>query len=377
MHKLCRYVCTSASLLSSIAAAQNAPDSADTATQYLTAWEYKDYPTMYRLSSPETRNAVSEQTFYFAASQLPPPVADPTVVKRAPASQSGEILYLQYKASGNEDAVRTSIVLRPGGVSHADLLSHASSAAPAKSAQSTNALANASPSGNTISELPATADQLPAKSVDGLTAEAVLSNMQKATQAVETMKADLVIHGNLMGENMNETGKLLYRAPNDIRVESKKFVLNGSGGKTILFIAQMNSYLDLGSMAGEFELAPGIGTPVSELKEKYNISLIGKSDVEGEPAYQLNLKPPSTGDVSLGAMMGGMGGGAMRMWVSAKSWLPIRAKISSMTMDYRNVQINSGGINDGSFVFNPPKDAQELNLGSMLGGIGSGLTEKQ
>ena len=349
-----------------IGAEPAASDSADTATQYLMAWSFKDYPTMYRLSSPETRKAMSEQAFYSAAAAVPSPLGDAKIVSRSKSPAGGETLYLQYAVAGTETPTRTSVILQPGGITHADLLGHAVAAAPPTAAGPTGG-----PVGVGLAQLPATADQAASQTVDGLTADVILTKMQKATEAAETLKADLVLHGSMMGETLNETGKVIFRAPNQIRVDSPKFVLNGDGQKTTLYMPQLNSYMDLGSM-GDLELTPGLGTPVSELRQKYNVSLIGKSDIDGVPTYQLNLKPPSTGDVSLGAMMGGIGGGAMRLWVSSVTWMPVRAKISSITADYKNLQINAGGIDEHSFVFSAPVGAQELNLGSLLGGLSAG-----
>src|SRR5262249_37782780 len=146
-----------------------------------------------------------------------------------------------------------------------------------------------------------------------------------------TLRSDLQMRGSLMGENISETAKLIYRAPDHLRMQGSKFVMNSDGKKTILFLPQLNTYLDIGSL-GNFELAPGIGTPVSELKEKYSITLGGKSEIDGVPAFQLNLKPPSGGNMGLGAMMGGLGGGTMKLWISAANWMPIRAKIDTISV---------------------------------------------
>jgi outer membrane lipoprotein-sorting protein len=354
--------------------AQNANDGADTATRYLTAWTFKDYPTMYRLSSAATRKAMTEQAFYAAAAALPAPVADPQIVRRSTGENGADALYLQYSVSGTEVPARSSIVVSREGVTHSELLSHAGAGAGGR--ETGNATGSAKEqAGIGLAQLEPTQDSRTEESIDGLTADIILTRMQKATQAAETLKADLVIHGNVMGQALNETGKLLYRAPDHIRVQSSKFVLNGNGEKTVLFMPQLNSYMDLDAMGEDFEIAPGIDTPVSELRKKYNISLVGKSEIDGVPTYQLSLKPPASGDVSLGAMMGGIGGGAMRLWISSATWLPVRAKISSLTADYRNMQVNAGEVDENSFVFSPPKGAEELNLSSLLGGLTAGGKE--
>jgi outer membrane lipoprotein-sorting protein len=356
--------------------AQNSSDTADTATRYLQAWTFKDYATMYRLSSEGTRKSVPEQAFYAAAAKLRAPAADPQVVRRTHNENGSDGIYLQYTASGSEVPARTSIGVAADGVTHSELLAHAATAAT--TARQPSAATNASgqePAGIGLAQLERAADPTAADSIDGLTADAILGKMQNATQAVETLKADLVIHGSMMGQSLNESGKLIYRAPNNIRVEAPKFVLNGNGDKTVLYMPELKAYMDLDAMTGDFEIAPGIGTPVAELRRKYNVSLVGKAEIDGVPVYQLSLKPPSTGDVSLGALMGGIGGGAMRLWVSSATWLPVRAKISSLTADYRNMQVNKGGIDENSFVFSPPKGAEELNLGSLLGGLTAGGKE--
>ncbi|MGI8906680.1 MAG: LolA family protein [Candidatus Sumerlaeaceae bacterium] len=338
--------------------APTATDGQDTATQYLAAWSFKDYPTMYRLSSAEVRKALPEQAFYSAAAGIAAPTGEPKIVNRSNISGTGETLYVQYPVSGSELPGRTSIVLQPDGIKHPELLSHA------------GPVQRGAASGIGLVPLNATVVAPTAdKSIDGETAESILTKMQKATDAAETLKADLALRGSLMGETINETAKLTYRAPGHLRMQGTRFVMNSDGTKTILFLPQVNAYLDIGGL-GSFELAPGIGTPVSELKEKYNISLAGKSEIEGVPAYQLNMKPPSSGSMGLGALMGGLGGGTMKLWVSAANWMPLRAKIDTISVDYKNMQINAGGIEDSTFVFVPPTGAQELNLGGLLGGLG-------
>ena len=63
----------------------------------------------------------------------------------------------------------------------------------------------------------------------------------------------------------------------------------------------------------------------------------------------------------------------MRMWVSTKHWLPLKAQMDAFTVEYRSLEINPRDVQQGDFVYSPPKDAQSISLSSMLGAGGGAL----
>lgn len=313
-----------------------------TATKYLKAWMYKDYPGMYAVSSSEVRSSLTEAAFGEAAAALPAPASTPQIVE-GDARTPGSTLYVEYTVAGADAPTRTSLQLSADGIQHPELLARGATRATAGGAAPTEKL------------------------VGGETADSILAKMEKATEAAETLTADVMLKGSLMGQTLNETGKLLYRRPDSMRLEFSSFLLNSNGGKSILYLQSANAYMDAGSLGG-LELSPGLGTSTAELREKYNITLRNKSELEGVPVFELHLKPPTSGG-ALGSLMGGLGGsGNMRMWVSADTWWPVRVKLDNVTADYRNVQVNARGVTEASFDFTPPKGATPLSLGGLLGG---------
>lgn len=329
-----------------IATSISAQQDGTTVSQYLNAWLFKDYATMYALSGTEVKNQVQEPAFSAAVSAIPAPESMPRIVQGDPA-KPGSTVYLEYSTAGGSTA-RSSLQVGADGIRHSEVLAKATSAVP---------------SGTSV----AAGDKV----VAGETANSILQKMEKATEAAETLRADVMLKGSLMGTNVNETGKLLYRAPDHMRLDFDSFLLNSNGRQSILYLSSANTYMDIGSVGG-LELSPGLGTPTSELREKYDITLRSKTELEGHPVFELQMKPPTSGGI--GTLMGGIGGsGNMRMWVSAQTWWPVRVKLDNITADYRNVQVNAPGITDADFQFTPPPNATPLSLGGILGGMGGGL----
>lgn len=325
-------------------------DAADTATVYLKAWAYKDYATMRDLAAPDVRQELGESEFYKAARQLPAPAQDPRIVERVPRAggQEGEVVYFEFPAGGEQPAGRGSIIVGPGGIAHPELEAAASPDTPSVGGD-------------------AAAGDKPGKTVDGLTAEGILQKMQKASEQVKTLQGPVAIRGSMLGTTVNEEARLAFMAPDRISLKSKSFVMNSNGERNILYLPEANIYMDLTGL-GEFELTPGLGTSVEEMQEKYKVALLGKDELDGQTAYRLSLNSPaSTSQLPLGL---GAGGGRMTLWVSADTWLPLRASVSGMTVDYSNLQINADGIDETTFDFKPPKGASAFSLGGLMGALG-------
>jgi len=310
---------------------------------------------MYLLSSEEVRAAAGDETrFATAVAKLPFPQTEPRVVQGSFAAADSAPVYLEFEAVGGQKA-RTSLALAPDGVKHPELQAQLGATAPAATAGG----AGTAPTGTVAG--PA------GRVIDGETAESILETMEAATKKAQTFSAEVAMNGSLMGTSLNETGKLLYKSPDKVRLEFKSFLLNSDGARSIVYLSSANTYLDVGSLGG-LELSPGLGTSASELRDKYDITLRGKSEVNGQPVFELHLRPPSSGGI--GSLMGGLGGGgSMRMWVSAETWWPIRVKLDAITADYQNLQLNPAGITDDQFKFTPPAGATTLILGGILGSM--------
>lgn len=333
---------------------QTKVEAGTTVSAYLDAWAYRDFATMYALSTPEVRSSLSESQFFTAAGKLPSPASEPVVTRESSAIGSdGKLVYIEYQPTGGSERVRTSLQVGAQGIKHSELLSQAPAAAPASSGTNTAA-------------------EAPAQTVDGQTVEQVLDQMTSATASANTLKADVAVQGNVMGQQITEKGVLLYKAPNKMKMDLGRIVMAADGNNSTLYLADMNVYMDLASLGGDFELSPGFGTTGAELKKKYQISLVGKNEVNGESAYELVLRPSSQSLGGLGAMMGGMAKSSLRLWVDADTYLPIRGRMDNFTVDYNNVQVNVDNVTDSDFQFTPPSGAQPLNLGGMLGGGGAG-----
>lgn len=337
--------------LAPLAGASSA-DQADTATLYLRAWNFKDYATMRDLTASPVLRSLDQSAYYGAAGHLPAPLTEPRILSRAPRSGAApgtETIYFEYSAPESQAPVRGSIVVGPDGVLHPELIAVASRmAAPAAGAAGVTA-----------------------NTVEGESVDSILQKMQKATEAARTLQSDVAIRGSMLGTSVQETARLTYKAPNKLRLQARSFVMNTDGTRSVLYLPDSNIYMNLSEL-GDLELAPGIGMTAEELKEKYDITLAGKTEINGEPAFELKMKSPgSAGGLGLGV---GQGSGRMTMWVSARSWLPIRASMDGMKVDYRNMRVNAGEIDDAVFDFKPPAGANAFSLGGLMGALGgSGL----
>ena len=369
--------------ISCLSLLSSAAFSADTsATQYLNAWLYRDFPRMYALSAPAVKKQMTEQQFTWMASALPSPSSEPKIVQLRANSDGSHTYYVEYRVEKKEEPVRTSISESAMGVAHPELsarfgsgqtqqIGQPSQLTPAQQAAQTPVIGSRAPSGIALAPFqnntPNAAD---AKSIDGLTAQDILAKMNKAAETAETLRAQMTLKGSVLGTEINESGKMIYMAPNRMHMTFSRFVMNSTGQKSVLYLADSNMVLDLGSL-GDFELSPGIGSSAGDLQKKYQVTLVGKTQIGQEPAIELNLKPVSSGQGALASFMGSIGGGNMRMWVSANHWLPLRAQMDAFTVEYRGLEINPRDVKESSFAYSPPADAQSISLSSLLGGMGN------
>ena len=104
-------------------------------------------------------------------------------------------------------------------------------------------------------------------------------------------------------------------------------------------------------------LLVGFGQSNEQIKQAYNVTLIGEDSLEGQQMTVLELKPKST---QVAAMFN-----AIRLWVDHKRWIPLQTKVTEPgTGDYQivkftNIKLNVD-IKDSVFRLNLPKDVQTI-----------------
>ena len=324
--------------LLSLAGLAGAADYVTSGTDYLWAWQYKDYSAMYGMSSPEGTNGVAEGAFASAAAQLKQP---PGSARIANVSTRADGAHVYFEADGNPVG---SIVIRQDGIVHPEIVAKLSSAG-GDAAAGTSGIS------------PATS------AIAGETVMSILEKMDRVTRSANSMRANVSIQGSFLGQTMAQNGQLVFRAPDNFRLQMPEFVMNSTSGTSILYMPAANVYMELGKV-GNFELAPGIGTPPEELSRQYAITLLEKRDIKGRPVFVLSLKPPTNG---IGALLGS---NAIKLFVDGQTWLPIRAEMDSVKFEYSNVRVNPGDVRDDEFVFRPPTGATRVSLGNLLTGIG-------
>jgi outer membrane lipoprotein-sorting protein len=321
----------------------SAPAANDIASQYLRAWAYRDYSTMYQLSSEETRKMASQQEFAAAAASLPVIQPDARIVSNSP-SGSGTAIYFE-SASDSGSPVRGSLILANNTIQHPEIIAKLSTHEHADVLTSND-------TGSTASQ----------RTIDGETVDSILQKMNDASAKAESMTMDVTMQGSILGQTVNETGKLEYKKPDKFHMQLSSFVMNSNGEQSTLYMPAANMYMDLAQF-GNFELSPGVGVSADEMKRKYQVRLTGKRDLQGAPAFELQLKPNQQD-------MGGLfGSGDMHLLVSAKTWLPVQAEMSGIKLLYSNIRINDPSVTDAAFQYSPPAGATSLSLGSLMGAI--------
>ncbi|MBX7247022.1 MAG: hypothetical protein K1X53_16105 [Candidatus Sumerlaeaceae bacterium] len=321
------------------------------AEDYLRAWSFRDYETMYGLAPSVVRDKISKPDYFAAAASLPVPSAEPLVVSRSNRS-GNEFVYFQYSVSGETGAPQKgSIVVKGATIEHPELL------AKVAAGQSTGGTTSLGATGPAKATGASTV-------VDGETLDSILKKMDDATSSAETLRARVSVSGSFMAQSINEAGSLIFKHPSSFRLDMKSFVMVASNGRSYIYSAPANMVVELGSL-GDFEFSPGIGSNSSELRSKYDIRLAGTGDVSGMRAFKLVLKPTQSSLSSL------TGGSAFSLWVSRDTWLPVRTEASGLKVDYMDMVFNGAGVGDKTFEFMAPQGATVLSLDSLMGAMAS------
>jgi outer membrane lipoprotein-sorting protein len=200
------------------------------------------------------------------------------------------------------------------------------------------------------------------------TLDQALAKMAEVNKTFRSMEA-AVERTNfypLVSNSNTEFGKVSYKRSNSgqpmIRFDFTKPAEHTAliaGGKAELYNPKLKQVqeVDLGKNADKAEyLLVGFGQSNEQLKQTYNVTLIGEETVGGQKTSVLELKPKSE---KVAAMFS-----VIRLWIDQKLWLPVQTKATeaSSTGDYQIVKFTNLKLNpdikDSVFKLNLPKDVQ-------------------
>lgn len=349
-----------------IAGSAAANASLDWARAYMNAWSFRDYGTMYKLSSAGTRKRLTVEQFAAAVSRLTAPASDPTT-RASFTGVDGLTVYFEYQAGTATG--RTSLLVRPDGIEHPEIvLMNVPALTPvpaptgvritdAQQASAPAPQAPQAPGSGGIGQQTAMATA-PA---GGETIDWVLNQMIRAGKNVQSIRGTITMKGSLLGQTVSEQGTVAFKVPGKFHVRTNSFVVNCDGTKGMLYIPDTKTVVDLGAI-GAIDFAPGFDSP-NDLKQSFAMRLIGRSTVNNEPAYDIELNPKLPIPSSMGSTK-------MRLQVSGKTWMPIKADMGAMSVEYSNLQINPPDITDATFNYRPPAGTTTLSASAILGSLG-------
>jgi outer membrane lipoprotein-sorting protein len=191
-------------------------------------------------------------------------------------------------------------------------------------------------------------------------AEAVLQALEKAGQALKTMKAEFAQTRVLVLLNDKEEtrGDVLLQVPGRLRwnytapAPSVMVIKDGAFARYIPKSRQVFR----GAARGEADLLVGFGPGAAGLGRKYEVSLVGEETVAGGPAWVLDLKPRS------GATSGLFS--AIRLWVDEVRSIPVQTRLTEPTGDHTTIRFEkvviNGGLPSGAFDLKLPADVVEV-----------------
>ena len=191
-------------------------------------------------------------------------------------------------------------------------------------------------------------------------AEEVLRSLEKAGQALKTMKADFVETKVLvlLNEKQETRGDVLLQVPGRLKwnyTSPQPSVMLIRDGAFARYIPKSKQVFR-GAAKGEADLLVGFGPGAAGLGKKYEVTLVGKETVNGAPAWVLDLKPRS------GATSGLFS--AIRLWVDEVLSIPVQTRLTEPTGDHTTIRFEkvviNGRLPSGAFELRLPKDIVEV-----------------
>lgn len=201
------------------------------------------------------------------------------------------------------------------------------------------------------------------------TLEQVLDTMERAGRSFRGLEANIerTKVTVIVNDKAVDSGKVYFsrsgtksRIKLDItRPESQNLLIDN--GQALLYfprIKQVQKYF-LGKNQDKAEfLLIGFGQANAQLKQYYNVILIGEEVLDGARVSVLELKPKSR---QVAAMFA-----TIRLWVDQQRWIPVQSKLTEASGDYlilkfTNIKLNMK-IPDSVFKLKLPKDVQVVTL---------------
>jgi outer membrane lipoprotein-sorting protein len=191
-------------------------------------------------------------------------------------------------------------------------------------------------------------------------AGSVLRSLEKAGQALKTMKADFVETKVLvlLGETQETRGDVALQVPGRLKwnyTSPRPSAMVIKDGAFARYIPQSKQVFR-GAAKGEAELLVGFGPGAAGLGKKYEVTLVGKETVGTAPAWVLDLKPRS------GATSGLFS--AIRLWVDEARSIPVQTRLTEPTGDHTTIRFErvvvNGGLPAGAFDLKLPRDVVEV-----------------
>ena len=190
-------------------------------------------------------------------------------------------------------------------------------------------------------------------------ASAVLASLEKAGQALKTMKADFVETKVLvlLNDKQETRGDVMLHVPGRLRwnyTAPQPSVMMIKDGAFARYIPKSKQVFR-GAARGEADLLVGFGPGAAGLGKKYEVTLVGNEAVGGAPAWVLDLKPRS-GESGLFS--------GIRLWVDEARSIPIQTQLTEPTGDYTTIRFEkvvvNGHLPAGAFDLKLPKDVVEV-----------------
>ena len=190
-------------------------------------------------------------------------------------------------------------------------------------------------------------------------ADAVLRSLEKAGQALKTMKADFVETKVLvlLNDKQETRGDVMLQVPGRLRwnyTSPQPSVMLIKDGSFARYIPKSKQVFR-GAARGEADLLVGFGPGAAGLGKKYEVTLVGKEGVGGAPSWVLDLKPRA-GESGLFS--------GIRLWVDEARSIPVQTRLTEPTGDYTTIRFEKVEINGrlppGAFDLKLAKDVVEV-----------------
>jgi len=194
----------------------------------------------------------------------------------------------------------------------------------------------------------------------------VLSKLEQAGRNLKTLQAGISQEkfDRTLGVKESSVGTFLYKAaaPGNERVllqytEPIPETVSVIGDKVMMYQPRINQLFVTTRKASANKnkslgfLGLAYSDAAAQLREKYDITILGDTTVNGQPATQVQLNPKDKSD----------GVQAIMMWVDQKTWLPvqyfIQDKGTKTTITLSGMKPNLQ-LPDDKFELSVPKNAQ-------------------